>query len=162
MKQNILTLALIMTLAATSWATAEHKHDDKPIAGPQGGRVIEVASLHAEFLVTPERKASVRFYDEAMNPVAATEQAVTLIAEAPTGKAKLEFKNQDGVLISKANLPDGDGYNLVLQVKLKAEAAPQNFRIPLHLEICEKCKRAEYACICEDAGSEGHGHSHGH
>ncbi len=30
------------------------------------------------------------------------------------------------------------------------------YRVLFHDEICKECKRAEYACICDDAGHEEH------
>ena len=50
--------------------------------------------------------------------------------------------------MSKTKLPEGDGYNVVVQFKQTAEAKPQNFRFKLDLATCGECKRAEYACSC--------------
>ena len=44
----------------------------------------------------------------------------------------------------------GDGYNLVVQFKEKADAKPQNFRFKLDTNVCGGCKRAEYACTCDE------------
>jgi len=53
------------------------------------------------------------------------------------------------VLVSKTKLPDGDGYNVVVQFKQAAAAKPQNFRFKLETHTCGGCKRAEYACTCD-------------
>jgi len=53
------------------------------------------------------------------------------IAHAKGGKQKVEFEKKGDVLVSKGKLPEGDGYNLVVQLKDKADAKPQNFRFKL-------------------------------
>jgi hypothetical protein len=50
--------------------------------------------------------------------------------------------------VSKTKLPEGDGYNLVVQLRQTADAKPQNFHFKLETHVCGECKRAEYACIC--------------
>ena len=62
------------------------------------------------------------------------------------GKKKGDQDQNNGN--KKTKLPDGEGYNLVVQFKQTAEAKPQNFRFKLDLHTCGECKRAEYACIC--------------
>ena len=54
------------------------------------------------------------------------------------------------MLVSKTKLPEGDGYNLVVQFKQTADAKPQNFRFKLETTTCAGCKRAEYACTCDE------------
>ena len=39
-----------------------------------------------------------------------------------------------------------------------ASARPKNYRVLYHDEVCGECKRAEYACICDDAGGAEHKH----
>jgi len=73
-----------------------------------------------------------------------------VIADAKEGKQKVEFEKKGDVLVSKGKLPEGDGYNLVVQLKEKPDAKPQNFRFKLETHMCETCKRAEYACICDE------------
>ena len=43
---------------------------------------------------------------------------------------------------------------MVVQVRASATAKPTNFRVLYHDEVCGECKRAEYACVCDDAGKE--------
>lgn len=143
MKTSLLTLTgvlcagLITTLAA-----------DKIEGGPKGGRILEKTSPKAEFFVEQDKTISITFYDAAMKPVPAADQSVTVIADAKTGKEKMEFEKKGNALVSKTKLPAGDGYNLVVQFKEKADAKPQNFRFKLDLGTCGECKRAEYGCIC--------------
>lgn len=131
----------------------------KPLAGPKGGKIVTAAAPHVEFFVTPQRNVVVSFYDKDLKPVAASGQVVSAVAEAKSGKATLAFAAKDGALVSTTPLPAGDGYRVVLQVRENANAKQQNYRVEFHGEVCEKCKRAEYACTCEDAGKhDGHKH----
>ncbi len=149
MKKWMLMIALLAGLSA--YAGVE--------AGPRGGRLLELESARAEFLVNEAKRIEIRFYDEAGAAIAPGERAVNAIADASTGKTKLEFQPDGDALVSTAALPEGDGYTVVVQIRARAEARPKNFRIPLHLEICGECNRAEYACVCEHAGDD-HGHAH--
>jgi hypothetical protein len=156
-RQLILTL---LTVAATTALSADD-HDHKPIPGPKGGKVLETAPLHAEFFVQPDRKVSITFYDESMKPLAPGEQVVKVIAEAPSGKATLDFEKTSDAFVSTAALPEGEGYRVVLQIKQTGDAKPQNFRLNYHTEICGECKLPEYACVCEGHSGPGHeGHAH--
>lgn len=143
MKQkHALFLAIIFGFAAALHAA------DKAVAGPKGGRLLETAPLKTEFLVNPERKVEIRFYNAALEPVAPGSRVVAVIAEAGSGRVPLEFEKTASGLISKAPLPEGDPYRVVVQVREKAGAKPQNFRVELNLEECAECAYAEYACIC--------------
>jgi hypothetical protein len=146
MKTNIRILALAAALCAGLFtADAADKHK----AMPKGGRLLEKTEPHAEFVVEKDRSVTINFYNEAMKPVAATSQNVTVIADAKSGKATLQFEKKGDALVSKTKLPEGEGYNLVVQFKPTADAKPQNFRFKLDLHTCGECKRAEYGCICD-------------
>jgi hypothetical protein len=123
--------------------------DKKRIGGPKGGRLLE-SDPKAEFFVDKDHTVTIAFYDSALKPIAATEQNVTVIADANGAKTKLEFEKKGDVLVSKIKLPAGGDYNVVVQLKQKADANPQNFRFKLDLATCGGCKRPEYACICEE------------
>jgi hypothetical protein len=123
---------------------------EKVTAGAKGGRLLENDSPRAEFFVEKDRTVTLTFYDKDMKPVPVAEQSATAIAETKDGKKKLEFEKKGEVLVSKSPLPEGNGYNVVLQLKQTAEARPKNFRIPLNLSICSKCHHPEYACTCGD------------
>jgi hypothetical protein len=90
----------------------------------------------------------VRLYDTALKPLPPGEQTVNAFAEVKSNKVKLEFEKKGDVLVSKTPLPEGDGYNMVVQIKTKPDAKPQNFRIKYDAGTCGECKRAEYACTC--------------
>ena len=143
----LLTLFALLATAAALVA--------KPIPGPKGGRIVTTDAPHVEFFVEKDRSVTVSFYDKDLKPVAATAQVVSATAEAKTGKVKLAFAPKGGALVSSAPLPEGDGYTVVLQVRDTADAKPKNYRVLFHDEICGECKRAEYACTCDDAGGEG-------
>lgn len=116
-------------------------------AGPKGGRLLEKTAPCAEFVVEKDRGITINFYNADMKPVAATTQAITVIANAKN-KTMIEFEKKGDSLVSKTKLPEGEGYNLVVQFKPTADAKPQNFRFKLELHPCGECKRAEYACVC--------------
>ena len=154
---RILTVAAALCAGLAFTATAaekpekegdKHERAHKNQGGPNGGRLLETEP-HAEFFVEKDRSVTIRFFSDALKPVAAAEQTVTVLAEAKDGKTKVEFEKAGEALKSKTKLPEGDGYNLVVQVRAKADAKPQNFRFKLDLATCAECKRAEYACICE-------------
>ena len=122
--------------------------DTKNLGGPKSGRLLEKTEPRAEFLLENDHSATITFYSAALKPVPAADQSVTVIAEAKSGKMKVEFEKKGDVLVSKGKLPEGDGYNLVIQFKQSSDAKPQNFRFKLETHLCAECKRAEYACIC--------------
>jgi hypothetical protein len=148
MKTNlrILTIATLLCASLALPAAAQDKHEHK--ATPKGGRLLDKTEPHAEFVVEKDRTVTINFYNHDMKPVAATTQTVTVQADAKDGKAKLEFEKKGDALVSKTKLPDGDGYNIVVQFKQTAEGKPQNFRFKLDMNTCGECKRAEYACSC--------------
>ena len=148
MKTNlrILTLAVALCASLALPAIAQDKHEHK--ATPKGGRLLEKTEPHAEFVVEKDRTVTINFYNHDMKPVAITTQSVTVQADAKDGKAKLEFEKKGDSLASKTKLPEGDGYNVVVQFKQTADAKPQNLRFKLDMNICGECKRAEYACSC--------------
>lgn len=160
MKTLLTSAFALLVLASAVIASDGHDHG-KVIPGPQGGRIVEVEGGHAEFLVQPDRKVAVIFYGEDMKAAGPSEQVITVVAEAPAGKEKLEFEKTAEGFLSRTVLPEGDGYRIVLQIRTSAGAKPQNFRIDYHTETCGKCSRAEYACICSEESGGGHGgHSH--
>ena len=144
LRSILVTAALLTGLCATSAA------DKKHLGGPKGGRLLEKTEPLAEFYVEKDRSVTITFYDAAPKPVAVTTQTVTVIADAKDGKAKVEFEKKGDALVSKTKLPEGDGYNVVVQFKQAAEAKPQNFRFKLETHTCGGCKRAEYACTCDE------------
>ena len=145
MKTNlrILTVAVALGVGLFTAAAAE-----KTEAGPKGGRLLAKTEPRAEFFVEKDRSVTIAFYDEKLKPVPVADQTVTVIADAKGGKTTLAFEKKGNVLVSKTKLPEGDGYNVVVQFKQTAEAKPLNLRFKLDLHTCGECKRAEYACSC--------------
>lgn len=130
----------------------------KPIPGPKGGKIVTTEAPHVEFFVEKDRSVAVSFYDKDLKPVAPSGQVVSAVAEAKTGKVTLAFAPKNGALVSTTPLPEGDGYRIVVQVRDTAQAKPKNYRVEFHDEVCGECKRAEYACVCDDAGGDKHDH----
>lgn len=141
---RLFIFSLLLAIAGSALA------DVKVKAGPRKGRILEFDGQNAEFLVEKDRTVSIAFYDAAGKSQPITTQVVTATAEAPSGKAKLEFARKGGLLVSKSPLPAGENYQVVVQVKSGADAKFKNFRIPLDLSVCKKCGHAEYACICDE------------
>ena len=141
---KLLTLAGVLCAGILTLHAADKKH----LAGPQGGRLLEKTEPKAEFFLEKDHTVIITFYDAALKPVAVGSQSVTVIADAKDGKTTVEFEKKGDVLVSKTKLPEGDGYNVVVQHKQTADAKPQNFRFKLDTHTCGECKRAEYACIC--------------
>lgn len=144
MKLKYITFA-VAALCATASLQAE-----KYVAGPKGGRLLESEPNKAEFFVTPDRKVEISFYDAALKPVAPGAQVLTVTAEPKSGRAKVEFEKTATGYVSKTALPEGEPYRVVVQLRAKPDAMPQNFRVDFNLETCGECKRAEYACTCND------------
>ena len=143
-----LTLVSIALLASAVTFAA------MPIPGPKGGRILTTEAPHVEFFVEKDRSVTVTFYDKALKPVAAAGQVVAATAEATSGKVQLVFTEKNGAFVSKNALPEGDDYNVVVQIRVNANARPTNYRVLFHDEVCAECRRAEYACTCDEAGKE--------
>jgi hypothetical protein len=145
---RILTLAIALCVGLALPAVAQDKHDHKHLVTPKGGKLLDKTEPHAEFVVETNRTVTINFYNHDMKPVAVTTQSVTVQADAKDGKAKLEFEQKGDSLVSKTKLPEGDGYNIVVQFKQTADGKPMNIRFKLDMNTCGECKRAEYACTC--------------
>lgn len=143
--KTLLHLVTLLALATTS-AFA----DAKVKAGPRHGLILALEGRNAEFFVEKDRTISIAFYDAAMKAQPTSTEVFTATAEAPTGKAKLEFEKKGDLLVSKAPLPAGEGYQVVVQAKTNADAKAKNFRVKLLLHACDKCHNPEYACICDE------------
>ncbi len=149
--RNLILTSFALLVTAAAFAA-------KPIPGPKGGKIVTTEAPHVEFFVEKDRTVTVSFYDKELKPVAPSGQVVSAVAEAKTGKVNLAFAAKNGALVSSAPLPEGDGYRIVVQVRDSAQGKPKNYRVEFHDEVCGECKRAEYACICDDAGGDKHDH----
>ena len=119
-------------------------------AGARGGRLLATESPRPEFFVEKDHTVSVKFYNEAKEVVAPTTQQVTVIATGAK-KAKLALTKKEDALVSTEPLPEGDGYNLVVQVRPDADSRPENFRFTFLNHICGgTCGNPEYACTCDE------------
>lgn len=147
MKTNlrILTVAAALCGGLFTAVAAEKKVE----GGPKGGRILDKTSPKAEFFVEKDRTVTITFYDDKLQPVPVGNQVVTVIAEAKSGKTKVELERKDGRLVSPTPLPDGEGYTIVVMIKAREETKSQNLRFKLETHFCGGCKRAEYACICD-------------
>ncbi len=144
--QLLLLLAGFLCAGLFSANAADKKH----LGGPKGGRLLERTEPKAEFFLEKDHTATITFYDAALKPVPAASQAVTVVIEAKEAKKAVEFEKKGDVLISKSKFPEGDGCNLVVQLKQTPEAKPQNYHFKLETHECASCKRAEYACTCDE------------
>lgn len=136
---------------------------EKPAPGPKGGKLLNNPSPRAEFFVDKDRKVVLSFYGNDLKPVPVGEQSAAVWADARSGRVKLTMEKKDDALVSTEPLPAGDGYHVMVQLKSNPDAKAQSFKINFHDEPCDKCKRAEYACVCEDGHDHGHsgpGHEH--
>jgi hypothetical protein len=149
-KRNMKKTTQLVAIAVLTLGITFAQAGEKVTAGAKGGRLLENDSPRAEFFVEKDRTVSLTFYSSDMKPVPVSDQSATAIAETKDGKKKIEFEKKGGLLVSKSPLPEGEGYNVVLQLKQTSEAKPKNFRIPLNTSICSKCHHPEYACTCGD------------
>lgn len=145
--QRIIVIGTLLLSVGTVFAA--DKHDHKKLSTPKGGRLLEKTEPHAEFVVEKDKTVTINFYSEEMKPVSVEGQTATVIADAKGGKVTLPLQKKGETLVSSGKLPEGDGYNVVVQFKQNATAKLQNFRIKLDLHTCGECKRAEYACTCD-------------
>ena len=137
MKTLLLSLFSIGVLVAAEAA--------KPATEPRPGRALEAPGVRADFLIQPDRKATVTFVDEAGKPVARGDRTVTVKVD---GK-DVALEAQANGFITKEPLQAKEPAPIVVQVRAKADAKPANFRITLNTAICAECKRPEYGCICD-------------
>lgn len=145
------TLKLLTIVGALCIGLSTLNAADKKVeAGPKGGRILEKTSPKAEFFVEKDRTVIITFYDDKLQPVPVGNQVVTVVAEAKSGKTKVELARKDGRLVSQAPLPEGEGYMIVVMLKAREDTKSQNFRFKLETHTCGGCKRAEYACTCDD------------
>ncbi|MBL9153900.1 MAG: hypothetical protein JNK37_15515 [Verrucomicrobiales bacterium] len=142
----LIHLVTLIAVAATTALAAESKVK----AGPRKGLILDLGAKQAEFYVEKDRTISIAVYDAAMKAQPATTEVITATAEAPSGKVKLEFENKGGKLVSTGKLPEGEGYQVVVQAKPAPDAKTKNFRIKLELYICKGCSNPEYACTCDE------------
>jgi len=142
------TLLNILIIAAL--ATGSVFADAKVKAGPRKGLLLDLGGKQAEFFVEKDRSISIAVYDAALKAQPASTEVITATAEAPSGKAKMAFEVKDGKLVSTTKLPEGEGYQVVVQAQAAPDAKKKNFRIKLQTHTCKGCGNAEYAFTCDE------------
>ena len=145
MKLKPLFIVVAVFCSAVSAVAAE-----EIVGGPKGGRLLDAHGQKAEFFVTNDKKIEITFYDAEMKPTAPGEQVVAVTAEPKSGRTRVALAKTATGYVSKAPVPEGMPYRVVVQMRAKPDAKPQNFRVDLDLENCGGCNRAEYACTCDE------------
>lgn len=160
----ILVASLGMTLGSQAWA-AEKKQDDQEHehehgegkAGPNGGRILHGVEPHLEFLVTKDRKVQITAVDDDYEPVAIGELSVRVAGGSRSNPTRMSFEKKGDVLVSDVAFPEGNGFPVVVQIKVSPDAKTVIEKFNLDLSDCPTCKFREYACICDH-----HDHDHDH
>jgi hypothetical protein len=142
--------SLLRILTVLALAISPALADAKIKAGPRKGRILELDGHNAEFFVEKNRTVSIAFYDAAGKRQPVGDQVFVATAEADGGKTKMDFAKKGDLLVSQKPLPEGEGYQVVVQAKTSPEAKPKNFRIKLETHICKPCSNPEYACTCDE------------
>ena len=142
--------SILRILTVLALAISPALADAKIKAGPRKGRILELEGQNAEFFVEKDRTVSIAFYDAAGKQQPATGQVIAATAEAKGAKAKLEFEKKGDLLVSKTPLPEGEGYQVVVQAKTSPAAKPKNVRFKLETHVCKGCSNPEYACTCDE------------
>lgn len=124
------------------------------VAGPKGGKLLELGDTDAEFFVNSNRQVEITFYDSTLSPVAPGTHEVKVIVEDAGVKTPLTLVTVDAVMTATEPLSEGVGHNIVVQIKPDAESKNHNFRLVYDSHICGGCHLAEYACTCEHGGGE--------
>jgi hypothetical protein len=152
MKSIALKLIAALALSVPAFAAEkDHKHE-KNVAGPNGGRVITTVEPHLEFLVKKDRKVEITALTDDLKPSKFGSQVIAIVAGDRSKPTKLEFKMEDGKLVSSNALPEGNDYPVSVSIKANAGAKAVYEKFNLNLEKCPTCKYQEYACTCD------HGH----
>ena len=116
----------------------------KPAADVQPGRRLEAPGLRAQFVIQPDRKATVTFADAAGKPVPKGDRTVVVKVD---GK-DVVLEPQPNGFITKDPLQAKEPAPIVVQIRASAVAKPTNFRLTLNTALCGECKRQEYGCTC--------------
>ena len=161
MKTKLIALAALV--ASLAFATAAEK-----IKAPNGGRIINAVTPHAEFFVAANKKIEIRFLDEAGKVIAPAEQVVTVTMGDRAAPTKLAFAKEGDKLVSDKTIPEGKELPVVLQIRAKEGEKAVTEKFNLNLARCPTCSHAEYACTCEHGADkekgndhkEGDGHNH--
>lgn len=150
MKKIILTLTIMMVGILMLRAANESKpHDHKTQTGPNGGKVLKLSDGHVEFFVQEDKKIRITFIDDHSKIIPSSEQIIKAHAETKSGKVTFDFQKAGDSFISQGALPEGQPYQIVLQIRSDPSSKPQNMRINYDATICKECQQVEYACTCD-------------
>ena len=138
------TKIIALVIASLAFAQAAEK-----IKAPNGGRIVDAVTPHAEFLVTPEKKVEIRFIDDAGKVVAPADQAVTVTMGDRAAPTKLSFTKDGDKLVSDKTIPEGKDLPVVLQIKVAANSKAVTEKFNLNMAKCPTCSNPEYACSCD-------------
>lgn len=141
------TLFAFLVILAGSAVMAD-PHENK-IAGPNGGRLLTVIEPHAEFFVTTDRKVQITFVDDQLAVTTPAQQTVIVTAGDRSKPTTLNFTRHGDVLLSDGQLPDGNNFPTVVQIKVTPDAKTTVARFNLNTITCSGCSYSEYACICD-------------
>jgi hypothetical protein len=142
MKTKLITIAaLIASLAFTQAA--------EKIKAPNGGRIIDGVTPHAEFLISADKKVEVRFLDDTGKVIAPAAQVVTVTMGERSAPTKLAFTLDGDKLVSDKTIPEGKDLPVVLQIKTTPDAKSVSEKFSLNMVKCPECTHPEYACSCD-------------
>ena len=148
------TRLIALIIASLTFANAAEK-----IKAPNGGRIVDAVTPHAEFLVTTDKKIEIRFLDDTGKVIAPADQVVTVTMGDRAAPTKLTFAKDGDKLVSDKAIPEGKELPVVLQIRAKEGEKAVTEKFNLNMAICPECKFAEYACTC-DHGAEEKPHKH--
>jgi len=138
------TKIIALIIASLTFASAAEK-----IKAPNGGRIIDGVTPHAEFVVTTDKKAEVRFLDASGKVIAPAAQVVTVTMGDRAAPTKLAFTKDGDKLVSDKPVPDGKELPVVLQIKVTPGSKAVTDKFNLNMAKCPTCSNPEYACSCD-------------
>lgn len=151
MKSLTLKLLTVLALSIPAFAAEKDNQHDKKNAGPNGGRVLTTVEPHLEFLVTKDRKVEITALTDDLKTAKFSGQVIAVTAGDRSKPTKLEFKEEDGKLVSSNPLPEGNDFPVSVSIKPSASGKAVYERFNMNFEKCPTCKLQEYACICAHA-----------
>ena len=117
-------------------------------SGPNGGRLITTVTPHAEFFLTTDRLIQITFVNEVGQAVSPANQVVKVTTGQRSAPTTLTFSAKDGVLLSEGEVPTGNKFPTVVQIKPTPDAKTVVERFYLNTIVCSGCDNPEYACTC--------------
>ncbi len=113
MKKFVMMAALLLALAPGAFAQG-HGHADK---GPNGGKMEDVAGVHAELIVL-DKTVTVHIYDEAGKPVPTAGFTSSMLVGAGQTRQVIQLAPSAGnTMVGTATTPIARGAQMTLQIK---------------------------------------------